>query len=392
MRELYANSYRIISIEDAKKEVAKISAYLKGIEKPGKRLFQTAAKTDELEIITIDGKGGAIKNLPLKKVTINIKGAETIRNFVQSLENLNDKNRYLVNLKGQISITFKGDKGIKDVLASIDALQLSLAKKQATIGDQIEELAKNNVPQQFVRTVAAVINYLKPKASKFKDRLLIDIDDKNVVRFTNYIGLENVKNSQGFAYKAYFVVLSYVIDPKLGMSQFITTMSQFKTPGTFKMGVEFKNPKQATDNLDIMLDNDSMISLIDKSKLPTLKPSSVSSLSDYIHAVKFKQNEVIIELNEDVVASNIDSVSNHIVAEFFKLANKDISRAKNTHGIGFKITGDPGEYDLILNVTLPQHDTRFKKQFNEEKMKGLQQDLKLSPAQTNKLRQIFDGI
>lgn len=153
-------------------------------------------------------------------------------------------------LKQELDITY--DKAFTALTKVSDA---NLPKELRGLGEDAQEFLESNLDTKLYKP-NSIDNY--SYVTKTKDGLW---------NYTYYITIDDLKNSSGFIFHTYYVVLTALIDKQKHATYHLTTLVDFRIPGKFPIGSTIGNTSDLQKKLNILLRHNDIIHVLEKKPL-----------------------------------------------------------------------------------------------------------------------------
>lgn len=201
--------------------------------------------------------------------------ATELKKHVDVVHKLYDNVLELDAAEAMIKQSFAGHKKLSPALKAIADLKRDIDESINDAFDALSAIAAKHVPSKLSRLVDAVtshiIDVLPTKMYKDIFRQLYVVphpDDNAMFQFCDYIGIEGLKNLQGFAYDQYYVIVTGLIDKSGVMHFYVNGLPDFKVPGRYPLGKEVLTADAANKHVDMLFDHNNFVVDFEKQPLP----------------------------------------------------------------------------------------------------------------------------
>jgi hypothetical protein len=130
-----------------------------------------------------------------------------------------------------------------------------------------------------------------------------DPEDHSVLHFCDYIGIEGLKNTEGYAYDQYYIIVTGVINSKGIMQFFVNGLPDFKVPGKYPLGKEVKDAASANKHVNMLFDHNNFVADFEKQPLPMdtdrANTAGIPNIKG-VESVKVENDEVIVILQPNI--------------------------------------------------------------------------------------------
>lgn len=295
--------------------------------------------------------------------------------------------------EAMIKQAFAGNKKQAAVLASIKALKADIDDSINDAFAALDSIATNHMPKQMAKMSDGIEAHLisSIKASSYKDihrqvSVVPGQEDKTAMQFCEYFGVEALKDSKGYTYDVYYVVLTCVID-KLGNAQFyVNSFPDFKQPGKYPLGKDVKDLRTATKHVDILLSHNDFKTDHERQPLPfDTDRASTMGLARIkgVSAVSVKNDELLVKLAPAIVDEK-SAAAQRVLIDVLARLNAVVGAKKNSKVFNYKFGTSAGAkaFKFILVPNVDKNAVHF----SVDKMRDAAEVLGLTDAQQTALR------
>jgi hypothetical protein len=263
--------------------------------------------------------------------------------------------------------SFSGHRKQPAALAAIRALREDIDNSLGDAFDALKDIAQKHKPKKFTAFTDAVtgvlIDSLPAKSySKMDVRhtyVAPDATDRSLMHFCHYICIEGLKNSDGYMYDLYYVIITGVVTKEGAMTYYLNSMPNFKAPGKYPLGKEVKTLEEAKRHLQMLLDHNKFLVDLQKMPLPvTDDRANTSGIKNIkgVNSVKVVEDELVVELEPTV---KTERVAEGIRLEVQALLNTILGIKKNSTTLQHKFT-KRGTKAFLRFILVPNLDQRAK--------------------------------
>ncbi len=197
------------------------------------------------------------------------------------INELHDRSLELDSIEALLIQGFAGSRGQPAALKAIRTLKKSVDSLLQNAFTSLAKVAESSLPKEVRALGDAVteflINNLDEKTyDNMTETAYVVRTSENLWHYTIYVGIEGLKNEQGYVFDDYNVVLSAMIDQHKKVHYYLTTLADFRLPGKFPLGKEIKNAGEIKTVLSIMLRHNDVINVLDKHPMPVSPAKSKS--------------------------------------------------------------------------------------------------------------------
>jgi hypothetical protein len=330
--------------------------------------------SSEISIDHTDKKAGKIEI-----VKFSMPNAKQIKKNSDLVKELYENANHLETASAMIKNSFASQKGAKEALKAIDALKTEVEKNVIIAFAALNSLAEKHQPRELEKLVSQLAQYLgrnleDTSFEKISREVYVTLEGEKI-HFCNYVNIEGLKDSKGFAAENYFVVLTseMAVDGS-SADLYLTSVHDFKPPGTYDLGRKVSDLKGAQIELQKLLAHDSIHSLFDQKPLEIEDSSKFTMVKGIVDASV--ENDVLTCL----VDSNVKDV-NKVVVEVLLLLQAVVGK-KNKIRHKVIVKGKKTKIEFILTSNIVDKD----KGVNISKLDNLKDMLELTDTEIKAIK------
>ena len=257
---------------------------------------------------------------PSKSIDTEFKAPKLadLKKHVDVVHKMYDNVLELDAAEAMIKQSFAGNKKLPAALAAIKDLKRDIDNSINDAFDALGAIAAKHVPTKLSKLVDSVtshvIDVLPTKTYKNVFRQLYVIPDptsSGIFHFCDYIGIEGLKNEQGFTYDQYYVIVTGVVQKNGVMTFFINGLPDFKAPGRYPLGKEVLDIAGAKKHVNLLLDHNNFVVDFEKKPMPidTDRAANAGFTSiKGVDSVKVVDDELLVILTADATDRQIKSL------------------------------------------------------------------------------------
>lgn len=265
-----------------------------------------------------------------------------LKKHTDVVNRLHDNVLELDAAEAMIKQSFAGHKKLAPALKAIKELKADIDASLNDAFDALEAVAEKHVPSKLSRTVDTLVGHLIDvlPAKTYKDvfKSLYVVPDKATAgqfEFCAYIGVEGLKNLQGFTYDQYYFIVTAVINKQGAMHMHINGLPNFKIPGSYPLGKEFADTNAAKKQINLLLDHNNFV--VDHEKLPMPVDEQRAKTAGFtnikgVESVEVKDDEFIAVLQPGIT----DRAANLVVQDLLARLNSIVGATKNDKVFQYK--------------------------------------------------------
>jgi hypothetical protein len=376
------------SIQDFENIISSISkSYLKNkrevknLNRSSSRLLivmnSKSSSEDEAIIIDHSGLGGVKKinlknkiNAPVRTILKDFKPPKvtSVQHNTDVLNELHDKAEELASIEAFLTQSFANTKGQPAALKAVRELLKNVDETIYKAFESLHKVADSYLPKEFKELSDALTDILLDSldpdsyADLHHVTYVVRTEDK-MWHYTYYVTIEDLKNSSGFIFDDYNVVLSALIDTKKHASYYLTTLSEFRIPGKFPIGKAINSVNDIKHTLAILLGHNDVIDILHKKPLPldsnSVKQHGFKNLPGVV-SVNVQDDSLIVTLSKkNSTTANINKVITGILPVLNRIAGnkskksvitKKIERTQSGATITFILVGAVKDKEVGINT------------------------------------------
>lgn len=227
--------------------------------------------------INIDRSG---KSRTVKKArqddTFHMPNMAELRKHSDVVTRLYDNVVDLDSAEALVKQAFQGNKKQPAALKAIQELRKEVDLQVRDAFESLQALAEKHLPESMDKMRDLIVSYLikrvpaKSYSNMSKDEVYVapDAADKNSIHMCAYIGLEKLKNNDGYVFDEYYFVLTGVISKSGEVQYFLNGLPSFKLPGKYPLGKQIDDPNSVRLRVDLLLHHNNLALQLDKLPMP----------------------------------------------------------------------------------------------------------------------------
>lgn len=340
--------------------------------------------------ISFDARGKRPRAKVIDEKFVAPKAAE-LQKHTAVIEKLYQNVVELDAAEAMVKQAFAGNKKMPAALKAIRELKADVDNSINDAFDALQEIANKHLPSTMTKFVDGVTSYLLDAldTKTYKDifrqvYVTFDPEDKDLLHFAEYIGLEGLKTSSGYAFDQYYVVVTGVINKQGVITYYVNSFPDFKVPGKYPLGKEVGTPEAAIKQVSLLLAHNDFAVTNDKLPMPIddsqAKNTGLTTIKG-IQKVSVVDDELIISLDASVTT---DKAVNKIVMDVMARLNMILNSRASKNIFTYKVSTVKGK-KTIKFILVPNTD-KSTKNMNLEKLEEVSELLNLSDQQKKALR------
>lgn len=170
---------------------------------------------------------------------------------------------------------FAGQKKQPEALRAIKELRLEVDEKLNDAYQSLNELTRKHIPKGVERQFEALKGYLITvlPVNSYDDMTAMyyvvpDKTDKSIMQFCCYLGLDGLKNREGYRYDLYYFVLTGVVQNTGALEFYLNSLPNFILPGRFPLGKQIRDTNAMKQHVDMLLSHNDFVATHEKLPLP----------------------------------------------------------------------------------------------------------------------------
>lgn len=264
-----------------------------------------------------------------------------LKKHTDVVNRLHDNVLELDAAEAMIKQSFAGHKKLAPALKAIKELKADIDASLNDAFDALEAVAEKHVPSKLARTTDALVGHLidvlpaKTYKDVFKSLYVVPDKESGQFQFCSYLGIEGLKNLQGFTYDQYYFIVTGVINKQGVMRMYINGLPNFKIPGSYPLGKEFADTNAAKKQINLLLDHNNFV--VDHEKLPMPVDEQRAKTAGFtnikgVESVEVKDDEFIAVLQPGIT----DRAANLVVQDLLARLNSIVGATKNDKVFQYK--------------------------------------------------------
>lgn len=348
---------------------------------------------------------GGISLKDTKYVAPTIGTAEKMQNKVDVIHDLHENLVELDAAREKIKQQFRGAKNLKVALAGIQALQSELEDTLADAYEMLETIAQKHIPeeleamnealQEFLLENIPETKYNEIRAEVYVTMKSIDDEDQGQVKkgpkkikidvknadfaFHCYTIIDGLKNSDGYEFEEYVIVLTGLVDRHGMMHYFLNAMPDFKSPGKFNIGQEVEDEHAMMERITLLLAHNDLVTEMERKPMPL---TTKSAKEKGFHAIPGVQSVHVVDDTLRVTIERGKATPTNIETikmEVRSLLNGVIGRRSKSKVLPRKVKDSKGLIVLVFSLIpdIPDSQERRDYSINVSKLHDMQKALGL---------------
>lgn len=326
IRRVRSSADALVIISDIAASCSSVSKVLSSFHK--KRGSTSLISVGSDESIQLGGRG--VRKTRLSNLAgIKLDGykspkAASLAKYVTSLKQLHENEADLNTIEATLKHSFASTPAQKKALAAIQSLRKELNTSLDKVFDVLNNIGVNYMPKEMVGIQESVskiaidmldgmyesvhddMDYVVP-GSLVTDKSAHGIDDSSFV-FSHYIQFLKLRNSSGFVFDSFFVILSGVVTSKGTLSLHLNAFPNFITPGHYPLGKVVHDEKDIKQRLGYLLSHNDIATGFERKPMPIDRHDADQSIAKLagVRAVRVTDDElkIYMPLNSSSAAVN----------------------------------------------------------------------------------------
>lgn len=344
--------------------------------------------------IQIDHRDGSRKTRKVVKdekfVAPNVK---TLQKHVGVLTKLYDNTLELDAAEAMIKQAYAGNKKQPAALAAVKALRIDVENSIDDAFAALSEIGTKHLPTEMQTLVdkitANIVKTVSPDSYKDIKRLVYVVPDPaeaNMFQFCEYIGLEELQNSEGFKYDMYYIVVTGVINNEGEATYYVNSLPDFKIPGKYPKGAAVENVREAEKRVALLLAHNNFILALDKLPLPLdtqrAKNTGITNIKGVVSAT-VKNDELTVLLDPSITTH---AAVQKIVLELLARLNGVVGARKGSKAFIYKEGTIKGAKAIRFALVPDVENVKAARPINVARLNEVAEILSLNDKQRDALR------
>lgn len=335
----------------------------------------------------------------------SIESAEKMQNKVDVIHDLHENLIELDAAREKMRQQFRGAKNLKVALAGIQALQDELQETMAKAYDMLETIAQKHIPEELETMNEILVEFMQDhipetkyedmrsevyvtmrsadkidqgKVSRGPKKIKIDVKNADFA-FHCYTIIDKLKNSDGYEFEEYCIVLTGLVDRTGTLHYFLNALPDFKSPGKFNIGQEVEDEHAMNTRLSLLLAHNDLVTEMERKPMPlttkTAKEKGFHSIEgvDGVHVVDDTLR--ITVTRGQATPTKLEEIK----MEVRDLLSAVIGRRSKSKVLPRKVKAANGQIVLVFSLIpdIPDTDERRDYSVNVSKLHDLQKALGL---------------
>jgi hypothetical protein len=300
------------------------------------------------------GGGGKFSIDKIDKIVVpNLKA---LRQQFDVVDNISDQVESLEALFNNVSVQFRGTRGLDATLKNIKSMHRAAQAKMDKALTFLGKVGSKYEPTPFRELVNATMQLVAPNLD-FKDGsslLYAHENREGFMTFTHYVKLRGLRDSEDGVYPQFFLVFTCILKhsdqkTKVMPHYYVTVMHEFSAPGKFGLGRQVDSPQKAATALSLMLELENVGNAI--GTLPhNLDPNKVTpskfSVGSKVAKITVDTSSFAFELLASIKEDEAKKIATTIYTEL-KGMLAHIKRAQ----LKAKVVKEGGRYTIRYTLT-----------------------------------------
>lgn len=293
--------------------------------------------------------------------------------------------------EAMVKQAFAGNKKQPAALKAIAELKASVDGSINDAFDALQEIANKHLPSNMTKFVDDLTSYIIDSldAKTYKDifrqvYVTYDPEDKTLLHFSQYIGVEALKTVTGFTFDQYYIVVTGVIDKEGRMTYYVNSFPDFKVPGKYPLGKETPTVDSAKKRVSLLLSHNDFAVTGDKLPMPIdddrAKNSGLTSIKG-VEKATVLNDELIVTLAPTVTS---ETTAQKILLDIMARLNAIAGTARSSKIFTYKLSKVKGKRTIKF-ILVPNVD-KSTKHLNLDKLDEAAHLLNLTDTQKKAMR------
>lgn len=297
-------------------------------------------------------KGQVKTNKPVFKADV-----AKLQKSYDIVDSLHDKVEALDNIINTLTLSFKGEKGVPDILKKTKETRKNIQKNLDKAYTFLSKTAAENEPAKFKKAVDAALDDVLSEFSESFEKYTQQVyvvpyfvrGEQNIL-FSRYVEVKNFQNDEGIIYPKLYVVYNCVMDGDANLSFYVNVFRDFQPPARAPLGEPFTNREEARIATYVELAPFNFITHMERTAMPAtqaeLDKVNWSVKEDWIKSVTLRDDVLDFAFTNKITDKDKQEAINKLfidVATFFRtrIKAKIVQRPYKVgkrHGVDFILT------------------------------------------------------
>lgn len=255
-------------------------------EKTAKKLYVSlsAGKGDEVIEISRLGVPGKKRKIKTNVRRTKIDFSSMVKDFkappksaiekhLAVLQRLYDNAKELEAVEAMLKQSFAGVKNQRDALNSVKTLRQTVDSSIRTALNALNKVASKHVPSELVKLRDHLTSFLLDNIpeSQYDDMGFIEyvsLGERGEIHIAVYVEIENLKNSNGYVFDEYIIILTGVVDARGNIAYFVNALPDFRVPGKYALGKQITSENEMEQRVSMLLAHNDIITKYDRAPMP----------------------------------------------------------------------------------------------------------------------------
>jgi len=324
-----------------------------------------------------------------------VPSKDVLENNSKVVQDLYANAQELDSIEALLKQTFAGAKNQPNALRALRSLKSEIDATIYKALTALNSLAKKHIPSEMktlnTRLVSFLLDYVDPKTYTDISKIIYVAPSGKDLHFSLYVGLSNLKDTTGYSYKEYYVVLTGIVDGSGHIRYFLNTLPDFKVPGNYMVGKEVGTEQEMLGRIKMLLTTSDILSEYERKPMPVntrdLHLKKINQVKGVRSAVVDK-DEIVLGLT-----SKTQNNVNAVLTEIVPLLNRVVGlnpRSKSLFKWALKERGGKAFLHFML---VPKQGDKGTSEFsiNREKLMDLQRALELDDESIRRMVESLKG-
>lgn len=304
-------------------------------------------------------KGQVSKDKPVFKADV-----KKLQKSYDIVDSLHDKVEALDNMINTLTLSFKGEKGVPEILRKTKEARKNIQSTLDKAYKFLSKTATENEPSKFKKAVNYalddVLANFADNFEKYTQQVYVVpyfIRGEQNILFSRYVEIKNFQNSEGIIYPKLYIVYSCVMDGDAELSFYVNAFRDFQPPSRAPLGEKFTNREEAKIATYVELAPFDFITHIERTAMPATQAEidkvDWTAKAEWIKSVTIKDDVLDFRFTSKVKEKDKQEAINKLfidVATFFrnrikaKIVQRPYKMGKQ-HGVDFILTMPDSQAD-----------------------------------------------
>lgn len=369
--------------------------------KTTRNLFRaTASIIDESKIVVIRGDGdytpGRVSTKGKQKISFGEKLKDfaapskvTVDKHVGVIEKLHGNARDLEAVEAMLRQQFSGIKNSKAALDAIVELKDSINESIYKAMESLNKMAEKHTPKQILALRDALEGHLidtlpEDTYDNIGTLDFINTTENGETVFSSHIQIDNLKNSHGYMFDVYYIILTGVVNKAGAVAYFVNALPDEQVPGKYPLGKQISSGDELKHRVEFLLSHNDILTELERAPMHVAHDELSRRGFDKIvglKGAKIANDALTVEFEKGLKPA----VRTEAIKRIIALLNAAVSRKKTTevaHKAFTKAGKEFVEFILYIKPTGGKGTTHI----NLERFNEIAEIFDLSDGQKTALR------